>query len=223
MIEEGKEREKANYQEDADNIEAEEEQIKKRREEYAEKTEKDDILFSANIVLFRYKTEGTRGWVGRGRGKIRVSKAPNTTKHRILHVREKVFKLGCNHYIEKSTVLKKHPSEEHALMWVTTGDDCGDGLSKVQQYLAKFSTAKEAEEFETAIESAKSTIGQEHITKAHKEEDSSSSKETEKTPEKEQETKKTSSTEEKKSDAPHKEEPTKEEATKSSEKDEKKI
>lgn len=137
--------------------ETEEEQIRKRREEYNKMTETDEIVFSATAVLYRYQIEA-QNWVGRGKGKLRVSLVPTSNKYRILQIREKVFKLGCNHYVENQTLLTKYPLAEHAWIWTTFGDDCGDGLDKTQKYLARFNTAEEAEQFNAAIEKGRELL-----------------------------------------------------------------
>ncbi|EHY65879.1 hypothetical protein NERG_01486 [Nematocida ausubeli] len=131
--------------------ETEEEQIRRRREEYTKLSEKDDIIFSASAILYRFQIE-TKSWVGRGKGKLRVSLEPTSKKYRITQIREKVFKLGCNHYIEKETVLTKYSLAEHSWMWTTFGDDCGDGLDKTQKLLTRFTTAEDAEKFFAAVE-----------------------------------------------------------------------
>lgn len=140
---------------DANTLEKEEEEVRKQREEYNKMAEKDTIVFVSPISFFRYKIEQPKGWVGRGKGNIRISLEPTTNKYRIVHIKDKVFKLGCNHFVEERIKLEKHPSEEHSWMWITRGDNCGDGLSPVQKYLAKFPTAEAAEIFSNAIEMIK--------------------------------------------------------------------
>ncbi|KAH9386028.1 uncharacterized protein NEMAJ01_0924 [Nematocida major] len=163
---------------DAANIqETEEEQIRRRREEYNEIYEKDDILFSATAILYRYQLE-TSSWVGRGKGKLRVSLEPTGGKHRITQIREKIFKLGCNHYIEPNTTLSKYPLAEHAWIWTTFGDDCGDGLDKAQKFLARFSSADDAEKFNAAVEAGKGAPAKKESLK--KDESSEPAKEDEK-------------------------------------------
>ncbi|KAI5154360.1 hypothetical protein NEPAR06_1060 [Nematocida parisii] len=150
-----KERKEENTAEDH-TLETEEEQIRKRREEYTKLSEKDEIIFSASAILYRFQLE-TKSWVGRGKGKLRVSLEPTSKKYRITQIREKVFKLGCNHYIEAATVLSKYPLAEHSWIWTTFGDDCGDGLDRAQKYLARFSTLEEAEDFFNAVEKGRKT------------------------------------------------------------------
>ncbi|KAI5165236.1 hypothetical protein NEIRO03_0194 [Nematocida sp. AWRm78] len=150
-----KERKEENTVEDH-TLETEEEQIRKRREEYTKLSEKDEIIFSASAILYRFQLE-TKSWVGRGKGKLRVSLEPTSKKYRITQIREKVFKLGCNHYIEATTVLSKYPLAEHSWIWTTFGDDCGDGLDRAQKYLARFSTLEEAEDFFNAVEKGRKT------------------------------------------------------------------
>ncbi|KAI5188391.1 hypothetical protein NECID01_0022 [Nematocida sp. AWRm77] len=126
-----------------------------RKEEEEEKDE--EVLFTSPVVLYRYKKD-PKGWVVRGKGKITVARHLETGKHRIYHVREKVFKLGCNHYINKSISLKKYDLEENCWMWITFGDNCGDSLEEVQTFLAKFPSSEESESFYAAVEKGKACV-----------------------------------------------------------------
>lgn len=150
---------------DANTLEKEEELVRKQREEYHKISEKDTIVFLSPVSFFRYRIEQPKGWVGRGKGSIRVSLEPTTKKYRIVHIKDKVYKLGCNHFIEEKIKLDKHPSEEHSWMWITRGDNCGDGLSPIQKYLAKFPTAEMAEAFYNTIEMIKKNDSLEDILK----------------------------------------------------------
>ncbi|KAI5191212.1 hypothetical protein NEMIN01_1420 [Nematocida minor] len=127
-----------------------EEQELKKSEEYVKSQETDEIIFSAEASLYRYLA-AEQSWTGRGKGKMRVSLEPKTNKYRISLIREKVFKHGCNHFIKEITALEKYPISEHAWLWNAFGDDCGDGLSPTQTYLAKFNTKEDAENFHTAV------------------------------------------------------------------------
>lgn len=135
-------------------METEEEMVRRKREEFNQQRKDEEVLFSGSVVLYRYKKD-PKGWVVRGRGKISVARNLESSKHRIYHIREKVFKLGCNHYINPSLNLKKYELEENCWMWLTFGDHCGDSLEEVQTFLAKFTNSDDAAAFKEAVEKGK--------------------------------------------------------------------
>lgn len=136
---------------DPQEVETEEEALRRKRREFQEANEKDEIIFSAATTLFRYKKE-EKCWTVRGKGKIRVSVEPTLKKYRILHVREKIYKLGCNHFIDKTTDLTKYSLAENSWLWTSFGDNCGDNQGSVQKYIAKFSCEEDSNAFKAAVE-----------------------------------------------------------------------
>ncbi|KAI5186445.1 hypothetical protein NEHOM01_1478 [Nematocida homosporus] len=142
--------------EDLDAHETEEELIRKKREEYMRENDKDKLISTATVSLYRFKTEADdKRWVERGDGKIRVSIEPQSNKYRILLIKEKTQKYGCNHFISQAVVMQKYPKAENAWMWTAIGDNCEDGLGPIQKYLARFSSTEEAQEFLAAVEAGR--------------------------------------------------------------------
>lgn len=132
----------------------EDEETKQKREQFAKDHETDTVFFTSPISLYRYNFK-EKAWAMRGKGKIRVSLEPKTNKYRVMHIREKIYKLGCNHFITDAADLEKYVLAENAWTWTTLGDDCGDGLGPMQKFIAKFPGEEDFREFERIFKEGK--------------------------------------------------------------------
>lgn len=108
-------------------------------------------IFSKEASLYRY-VKAENSWKGRGKGEMNVILDKKTDKYRISLIREKVFKYGCNHYIQEITKLERYPISEHAWLWDAFGDDCGDGFDPTQTYLARFVKKEDSDDFQVAVQ-----------------------------------------------------------------------
>lgn len=125
-----------------------------KREQFAKENDTDTHIFTGFVKLYRYNL-AEKSWVERGTGKIKVSLEKKTNKYRVTQIRDKIYKLGCNHFLTERTELAKYKLADHAWTWLTVGDDCGDGLGPVQKFIAKFSNAEDCEGFRKAFAAGK--------------------------------------------------------------------
>jgi Ran-binding protein 1 len=112
-----------------------------------------EVLFDSKCKLYRMKENE---WCQRGEGKIYILKQSSSELYKVVMVREKVWRLGCNHYVDPKFDLVPHRSK-NSWIWSTLGDTCkGDIKSdSSQSFVASFQNNETFKKFEEVYNSAK--------------------------------------------------------------------
>ncbi|TBU07634.1 Ran-specific GTPase-activating protein 1 [Hamiltosporidium magnivora] len=128
------------------------EETEKIQQKFDEEHLKGEILFRGNCKLFRMNESKV---VTRGVGKIYITKGESNGMVRIVMVRDKLMKLGCNHFIEPWSEILGHEIHENTWVWSTIGDTIDEISDKQQTYIVKFKEDKEAKGFKDSFEIGK--------------------------------------------------------------------
>ncbi|KAK1347882.1 Ran-specific GTPase-activating protein 1 [Hamiltosporidium tvaerminnensis] len=128
------------------------EETEKIQQKFDEEHLKGEILFRGNCKLFRMNESKV---VTRGVGKIYITKGESNGMVRIVMVRDKLMKLGCNHFIEPWSEILGHEIHENTWVWSTIGDTIDEVSDKQQTYIVKFKEDKEAKGFKNSFEIGK--------------------------------------------------------------------
>ena len=111
--------------------------------------EDETVLFKERAKLLRFDSEGKQ-WKERGIGLIKIMKHPSTGKVRLLMRREQVFKVCCNHFLNKDIKFTKLTTSDRAWTWYA--QDYSEGEMKPELFAIKFKTADQALKFKEAID-----------------------------------------------------------------------
>ncbi|KAF7682594.1 Ran-specific GTPase-activating protein 1 [Astathelohania contejeani] len=113
-----------------------------------------EVKFQGPCKLFRMSTKTNR-LEQRGVGVIYICRTDENTMYRVVMVRDKIMKLGCNHYIEAWSDIRPHKTAENTWVWCTTCDKCDDVASEPNQtYVVKFKNNELSEKFKNEFEAA---------------------------------------------------------------------
>ncbi|EPR77663.1 RAN-specific GTPase activating protein [Spraguea lophii 42_110] len=112
-------------------------------------------IFKEKCKLFRFDKKRNKV-EQRGIGYIFISFVEEKKMYKITMVRDKIYKLGCNHFIEENMDLTAHQTAENTWMWQTRGDVCDDGIDDPSQtYIVKFNDEENYKDFKDKFEEAK--------------------------------------------------------------------
>lgn len=127
-----------------------EQPIELKDDEYEEEQlNKLDKIFGAQCTMYRYDPVKLK-YEERGVGKIYIVSVAETNLYKIMMVRSKVKRLGCNHYVSPLTPLQPHDKCKNAWLWTTLNDTCeGDSkLSSKQTLCVRFTSSDDSKLFE---------------------------------------------------------------------------
>jgi len=129
-------------------------------------------VFQEKGKLYRFDTE-TKQWKERATGQIKIEKLLNDKDkfvYRLLGMREKVQKVGCNQLITASMDLKPMPNtwpmvgvSKTSWCWFNT-DFSEDLDGNVHQFAIKFPTESLATEFKSKVSECQADFGNEWTT-----------------------------------------------------------
>lgn len=120
--------------------------------------EDEDVMYKVRAKLYRYgetlldKGTGTKTWVDRGVGEIKILKHRETQQQRLLMRQEKTLKLCVNTLIDPRISMVANVSSDKAWVWSCFDFSSGELVEEV--FSAKFTNVETAtlfkEKFETA-------------------------------------------------------------------------
>lgn len=112
-------------------------------------------IFESKCVLYRY-VEGKTELEQRGTGRIYIILVEEANLYKIMMVRDKIKRLGCNHYISPLFSLSPHEKTKNVWIWSTLTDTCEEDskLDPKQTYVARFKNSEICEEFKSRYEEA---------------------------------------------------------------------
>ncbi|ELA47933.1 hypothetical protein VCUG_00516 [Vavraia culicis subsp. floridensis] len=112
------------------------------------------VIFKASCQLFMF-SEKTGAIEQRGEGPIYIKKVEKRNLFKLAMVREKIYKLGCNHFIFPIGKLHRHKTSANTFIWLTKSDKCDDDAkSEERTFVVKFGNGEEAVRFEDRYEYA---------------------------------------------------------------------
>ncbi|XP_023348327.1 RANBP2-like and GRIP domain-containing protein 5/6 isoform X4 [Eurytemora carolleeae] len=119
--------------------------------------EEEEVLFKHRAKVYRFDTD-TKEWKERGVGDIKILKHPVRGSFRILLRRDQVYKIACNHLINKDMELKPLASSETAWCWFAMdyGEGCEEG--SLDKLAVRFKTKDTAVEFKSKFEECQREI-----------------------------------------------------------------
>ncbi|ELQ76752.1 Ran-binding protein RANBP1, RanBD domain protein [Trachipleistophora hominis] len=113
-------------------------------------TEQDkNIHFKATCQLFMF-SENTGAIEQRGDGIIYIKMVEKHKLYKLTMVRDRIYKLGCNHFILPIGKLHAHKTSANTFIWHTKNDKCDDDVkSEKRTFVVKFGCGEDAERFES--------------------------------------------------------------------------
>ncbi|KAM0673672.1 E3 SUMO-protein ligase RanBP2 [Gurleya vavrai] len=85
--------------------------------------DKENTIFQSDCNLFRY-VPGKPTLEARGVGKIFITRVVESNLYKLVMNRDKINRLGCNHYISPIEELKDHSTVSNLCIWHTSTDTC---------------------------------------------------------------------------------------------------
>lgn len=117
-------------------------------------------IFGAPCSMYRYNSDKGE-YEQRGEGKIYIVIVPEKNLFKIMMIRSKVKRLGCNHYVSPMTTLTPHVKRENVWIWTTLNDTTeGDSkLASKQTYCVRFTDSDNSKLFELNFKRAQEHNG----------------------------------------------------------------
>jgi len=120
--------------------------------------EDEEILFKMRSRLFRFtetllnKGSGSKEWIERGVGEVKLLKHRENSKIRVLMRQERTMKVICNHVADPRISLQPNAGNDKS--WVWSAFDFSDGELVEEVFAMRFANADNAAKFKDAFTDA---------------------------------------------------------------------
>jgi len=124
--------------------------------------EDEEIVFKMRAKLYRFtetllnKGSGSKEWIERGVGEVKILKHRESERLRVLMRQEKTMKVICNHVVDPRIVL--NPNVGNDKSWVWSAYDFSDGELVEEVFAIKFANKENATKYKDAFVSAQDAM-----------------------------------------------------------------